>query len=44
MAKQTIKITTTKRVKKYGDGTGYVKCNVCHGEGRVKAGYNKKKK
>ena len=32
MAKQTIKI----RSRKTGDNSGYVKCNICHGTGRVK--------
>lgn len=40
-AKQTI---TKKRVKKYGEGTGFLKCNLCGGSGRVKKGYNKKKR
>lgn len=31
-AKQTIKY----RRKKYGEGTNYVKCNMCNGSGRVK--------
>ncbi len=35
MAKQTIKITRQK-VKKYGKGTSYKKCDKCHGTGRVK--------
>lgn len=29
---QTVKI----RRRKYGGKTGYVKCNMCHGTGRVK--------
>lgn len=40
MAKQTIKITKTRRRKTGGD-SGYKKCNMCHGTGRIKA---KKKK
>ena len=36
MAKQTIKI----RRRKAGGNSGYQKCNICHGTGRVK----KKKK
>ena len=40
MARQTI---TKKRVKKYGEGTSYLRCNLCKGSGRVKKGYNKKK-
>lgn len=35
MAKQTIHITK-KRVRKTGGNSGYVKCNMCHGTGRVK--------
>lgn len=35
MAKQTIK-TTKKRVRKTGDNSGYVKCNMCGGTGRHK--------
>ena len=31
-AKQTVKY----RRKKYGGNTGYVKCNMCNGSGRVK--------
>ena len=33
MAKQTVKY----KVRKTGGNTGYKKCNVCHGTGRVKA-------
>lgn len=33
MARQTI---TIRRVKKYGKGTGYEKCRMCHGTGRQK--------
>lgn len=40
MAKQTV---TKKRVKKYGEGTNYLQCNMCKGSGRVPKGYNKKK-
>ena len=37
MAKQKIKTTTTKtRKRKTGGNSGYKKCNVCHGTGRVK--------
>lgn len=32
-----------KRVKKYGAGTNYLRCNLCKGTGRVPKGYNKKK-
>ena len=34
MAKQTIKIKTRKR--KTGGNSGYIKCNMCNGTGRVK--------
>ena len=40
MAKQTIK--TTKRVRKTGGNTGYVKCNLCNGTGRHKKPKRKK--
>ena len=40
MAKQTIK--TTKRVRKTGGNTGYVKCNMCNGTGRHKKAKKKK--
>ena len=43
MAKATY-TKTTERKKKYGDGTDFLKCNMCGGTGRVKKGYNKKKK
>ena len=33
MAKQTVKKT---RKRKTGGKTGYKKCNMCHGTGRVK--------
>lgn len=39
MARQTI---TTKRVKKYGKGTGYKKCPNCGGDGRVRVREKKK--
>lgn len=41
MAKQTI---TKKRKRKVGGDSGYLSCNMCAGTGRVKKGYNKKKK
>lgn len=44
MAKAKQTITTKIHRKKYGEGTGYFKCNLCGGSGRVKKGYNKKKK
>lgn len=36
--------TTTKRVRKTGGNSGYIKCNVCHGTGVQKAPSKKKKK
>ena len=39
MARQTI---TRKRVKKYGEGTGYEKCRMCGGSGRQKTPKKKK--
>ena len=42
MAKQTIK--TTKRVRKTGGDSGYVKCNMCNGTGRHKKKKKKGKK
>lgn len=33
MAKQTV---TKKRTRKTGGKSGYRKCNVCHGTGRIK--------
>lgn len=41
MAKQTI---TKIRKRKVGGDSGYLSCNMCHGTGRVRKGYNKKKK
>lgn len=41
-ATQKIKITT-KRVRKTGGDSGYVKCRICHGTGRQKAPTKKKK-
>ena len=37
MAKQRIKTTVKRRVRKTGGKTGYKPCGVCHGTGRVKA-------
>lgn len=38
MAKQTVKTKITKtRSKKTGGKSGYRKCNMCHGTGRIKA-------
>ena len=34
MARQTVTIKTRRR--KYGGNTGYRKCNMCGGTGRVK--------
>ncbi len=37
MAKQTVKTKTKKtRSKKTGGKSGYRKCNMCHGTGRIK--------
>jgi len=36
MAKQHVKIKITKRQKKTGGNSGYRKCNMCHGTGRIK--------
>ncbi len=44
MAKAKQTVTTKVRKKKTGEGTNYLVCNLCHGAGRVKKGYNKKKK
>lgn len=30
------KTTTKRRVRKTGGNSGYRKCNMCHGTGRVK--------
>lgn len=35
-SKVTVTTTVTKRVRKTGGDTGYMKCNVCHGTGRQK--------
>lgn len=39
-AHQTV---TKTRKRKVGGNSGYLSCNLCHGTGRVKKGYNKKK-
>ncbi len=39
-ARQTIKTVTRTRRRKAGGNSGYQKCNICHGTGRIK----KKKK
>ena len=38
MPKQKVKITKTtkRRVRKTGGKSGYKKCNMCHGTGRIK--------
>ena len=37
MAKQRVTVTTTKRrTRKTGGKSGYRKCNMCHGTGRVR--------
>ncbi len=36
MARQTVKTTVKKRVKKTGGNSGYKKCPNCGGDGRVK--------
>ena len=33
--RQTI-TTTKKRTRKTGGSSGYIKCNMCHGTGRIK--------
>lgn len=35
--KQTIKKSTKTRKRKTGGNSGYRKCNICHGTGRIKA-------
>ena len=35
--KQKVKITKKTLVRKTGGNSGYKKCNMCHGTGRVKA-------
>jgi len=39
--RQTVRTKVTIRRKKTGGTTGYVKCNMCHGTGRVKKGKRK---
>lgn len=34
--RQTVKKTTKSRRRKVGGDSGYRKCNMCHGTGRVK--------
>lgn len=42
---QKVRITKTKkRVRKTGDNSGYVKCNMCNGTGRYKKPKKKGKK
>ena len=40
-ARQTV-TTKSYRVRKTGGNSGYRKCNMCHGTGRVKVGKRKK--
>ena len=40
MARQTVE--TTYRRRKVGGNSGYIKCNICHGTGRVKSPKKKK--
>lgn len=44
MAKAKQTVTTKVRRRKVGGDSGYLTCNMCNGTGRVKKGYNKKKK
>lgn len=41
MAKQ--RVTVKRRVRKTGGNSGYVRCNMCRGTGRVRAPNRKKK-
>lgn len=43
MPKITTKTTTVKGGGTKTSSSGTVPCNVCHGTGRLKSGYNKKK-
>ena len=43
MAKQKVKMTIKKRERKTGGNSGYIKCNVCGGSGRIKDWHKKKK-
>lgn len=36
MARQKVRITRTTHRRRTGGKTGYRKCNMCHGTGRVK--------
>lgn len=37
MGRQKVRITKTKRrVRKTGGNSGYRKCNMCHGTGRIR--------
>lgn len=42
MVKQTIR-RTKQRVRKTGGNTGYIQCNMCKGQGRIKKPKRKKK-
>ena len=41
MAKQTIRKTKTKK-RKTGGNSGYIQCNICKGQGRIKKPERKK--
>ena len=43
MARVKQTVTKTKRVRKTGGNTKFVRCNVCHGTGRVRKSSGKKK-
>lgn len=40
---QKVKITTRKRARKTGGNSGYIQCNMCKGQGRIKKPKRKKK-
>ena len=40
-AKAKVKQTTKTRSKKTGGGSGYIKCNMCSGTGRIKNWHKK---
>ena len=42
-AKAKVKQTTKTRQKKTGGDSGYVVCNMCKGQGRIKDWHKKKK-
>ncbi len=37
MARQRIRTRTKSRQRKTGGSSGYRKCNMCHGTGRIKS-------